>query len=486
MEAIDILKEALKLLCAILDLPEAEVVVSVSNGRQTGTILRQYFSLSGESERLERSRESEVEQGVLFAHESERDWYGRGSGSRNCQIPGLNREHQISSSWVLLQGEGGMIILRDHCHVIQFRAMDCKSVPSAGSGPIGTITSCLRIVDYILPLVSAQKNARQQAQDSSGESESAEFDPPYIGCSGSVRKMKEDIVRVADSDISVLIEGESGTGKEIIARNIHRLSSRAGGPLINVNCAGIQPSLLRSELFGFRRGSFTGALEDRAGMVESAAGGTLFLDEVGDMPSDLQAAVLRVIQEKEVRRVGECTSREVDVRFLFATNRDIDEMVSSGSFRRDLFFRICGVRLKTYPLRERREDILPLFLYFIRSRAIKQGLRVPRLSAPASNALISYHWPGNTRELINEVERILAIYRGTELIARSMLSSRILNRKQTFYESTGLTLRQAVENLEKRMIKKAMSRCGGNRSRSARCLGISRQGLLNKIKRYEI
>ncbi|MGM0484280.1 MAG: sigma-54 interaction domain-containing protein [Candidatus Krumholzibacteriota bacterium] len=379
-----------------------------------------------------------------------------------------------------------MMIFKGYNHVIHIRALDRESVPPIGRGSVETLAPCLRIIGYILPLVSAEQNAREQAPDPSGGFESVEFDPPYIGCSERVNRLKEDIVRVAGSDISVLIEGESGTGKEIIARNIHRLSPRAEGPLVNVNCAGIQPSLLRAELFGFRRGSFTGALEDRAGLVESAAGGTLFLDEIGEMPSDLQAAILRVIQEKEVRRVGESTARYTDVRFLFATNRDINEMVSSGSFRTDLFFRICGVRLKAYPLRDRREDILPLFLHFMRSRAREQGLRVPKLSAPASNALISYQWPGNTRELINEVERILTIHRGRELIARSMLSSRIVKDEQPFYDSAELTLPRAVESLEKRMIKKAMSRYGGNRSRSARCLGISRQGLLNKIKRYEL
>ncbi|MBD3424648.1 MAG: AAA domain-containing protein, partial [Candidatus Latescibacteria bacterium] len=202
----------------------------------------------------------------------------------------------------------------------------------------------------IIPLVEIQKYDQAGLAAGCPDGEGVEFDPPLIGCSEKLRKLKRDVLRVAGSDISVLIEGESGTGKEIIARNIHRFSRRYDGPMVKVNCAEIQPSLLRAELFGFRKGSFTGAVDDRAGLVESAAGGTLFLDEVGEMQPELQAAVLRVIQEKEVRRLGESRIRNVDVRFVFATNRDIRKLVSSGSFREDLFFRICGLRLRVDPL----------------------------------------------------------------------------------------------------------------------------------------
>jgi transcriptional regulator with PAS, ATPase and Fis domain len=394
------------------------------------------------------------------------------------------RAINISPSWVLRRKpEGGYMIIGDR-YLIEIRSGCCDSAVLSERAA-GTISMCMRIIRSILP-VAEMADYQEWDDDLSEAGEGMKFDPPLIGCSEGIAKLKKDIRRVAQGDISVLIEGESGTGKEIVARNIHRFSRRSDGPLINVNCAGIQPSLLRAELFGFRRGSFTGAAENRAGLVECAAGGTLFLDEVGEMPPDLQAALLRVIQEKEVRRVGESRTRCVDVRFLFATNRDLTGLVSSGSFRKDLFFRICGLRLEIEPLREREKDIIPLFLHFLREFARKEGVRTPRLSATAARKLLFYDWPGNVRELINESERIITMYRGRKMISASMLSSRITRKDQSFFDSPAIQLKEAVERLERKMITGALNRYGGNRSKSARKLGISRQGLINKINRYQL
>ncbi|MBN2183867.1 MAG: sigma-54-dependent Fis family transcriptional regulator [Candidatus Krumholzibacteriota bacterium] len=318
---------------------------------------------------------------------------------------------------------------------------------------------------------------------------SKNFNPPLYGGSQVIKVLKSQIKNVASSSIPVLIEGENGTGKEIVARNIHHLRPGRPGPLVIINCMELPPSLLQSELFGHVKGSFTGAMNDRKGLIESAEGGTFFLDEIGEMPLHLQAALLRVIQEKEIRRVGESQRRVVDVRFVFATNRDLADFVKRGKFREDLYYRIKGVRIHLPPLRKRKEDIIILTKLFLDSSSRKLSRKVPRISAGAARELLAYDWPGNVRELKNEIERVMALYPDIPVIFPDMFSSAIRNDRFDLrggLDPEGETLPEAVRRLELKMIEKTLKHFSGNRTRSAAVLGITRQGLLKKMKRYEL
>ncbi len=313
------------------------------------------------------------------------------------------------------------------------------------------------------------------------------FDPPFIGESTPMIELKRLTGAVAASDLSLLIEGESGTGKEVVARNVHGLSRRRAKPLVIASSLEMPHSLLQSELFGHAEGAFTGASRERAGLIESAAGGTFFLDEIGEMPLTLQAALLRVLQEKEVRRLGESRRRPVDVRFVFATNRDLLDLVRKGRFRKDLYYRIAGVRLRVPPLRARKEDVLPLANFFLARAAKRAGGRVPSIAPAAVRTLVRYRWPGNVRELGNEVERLVAFHGEAGAILPRMLSPHLEEPDGGESDGGGArsgSMPDAVRMLERGMIADALRRFAGNRTRAAGELGITRQGLLKKLKRY--
>jgi DNA-binding NtrC family response regulator len=312
------------------------------------------------------------------------------------------------------------------------------------------------------------------------------FSPPLVGESPAIREIKQQTRLVASSDIPVLIEGESGTGKEVIARNIHALGPRSARPLVILNCLEMPPALVQSELFGHVKGSFTGASRDRIGLVESADGGTLFLDEVGEMPRALQATLLRVLQEKEVRRVGESARRRVDVRFVFATNRRLRELVERKRFRLDLFHRMSSVRVHIPPLRERRADIPTLARHFLELSAARCGNARRSITSEAMRRFLAHAWPGNVRELRNEIERAIALNPEARRIEASMLSPHLGSDGMDLTEEEPPTLPEAVRRLECRMIQEALETFSGNRTRTARQLGITRQGLLKKLKRYRI
>ena len=295
----------------------------------------------------------------------------------------------------------------------------------------------------------------------------------------------EQLARVARTETPIFLQGESGVGKELFARALHRLSPRSAGSFVAQNGGALTDTLIESELFGHSRGSFTGAREERVGLVELATGGTFFLDEVGDLSPMLQVRLLRVLQDKQIRRVGENRLRPVDFRLITATHRDMDELVQSGRFRLDLWFRIQGVKLEIPPLRERAMDISVLSLAFLRERTAKLSLAMREISEDAMTALSAYAWPGNVRELENEISRVVAFYGELPRLERWMLSESLFGEQQGELPMSlsGLTLQQAQEDLERRMIRQTLGRFAGNRSRSARALGLSRQGLLKKLKR---
>lgn len=308
---------------------------------------------------------------------------------------------------------------------------------------------------------------------------------PFLGSAPSVQKIRAMIEKVRDTDAPVFILGESGTGKELAARTIHATGTRRAGQFVAVNCGAIPENLLESELFGHARGAFTGALRDKPGLVEEAAGGTFFLDEIGDLPLTLQAKLLRLLEEKKIRRVGETRVRAVDVRFISATNKDIDREVALGNFREDLYYRLKIIPIELPALRERREDIVMLLNHFVSEYARLMRRPRPRFSPRALELLTGYSWPGNVRELQNEVQRCLVIAGHGPMIREDFLSPKI-NPGGEKYSPRSHLLAEARAEFEKRFLREALARCNYHRTRTAAEIGLTRQGLFKLLKKHNI
>ncbi len=336
------------------------------------------------------------------------------------------------------------------------------------------------------------------------EEEKEEFERGKEEVIGSSKRMQEVfkiIGRVARSSITVLITGESGSGKEVIARAIHNYSDRKEKPFITVNCAALPANLLEAELFGYEKGSFTGAITSKKGLFEQAEGGTLFLDEIGELPLELQAKLLRVLQEKEIRRIGSERSKKVNVRIIAATNRNLEEEVKKGNFREDLFFRLNVVRIEVPPLRERKEDIIPLVYYFIRKFSREFKLKPKELSKGAVEFLLNYNFPGNVRELENMILRAMVLSPG-ELIKEEDLKEKSQQEEVPSFEKAienfvqrVFTVEQkeknnlyhlVVKSAEKILIREVLKRCKFNQVKAAQVLGIHRNTLRKKIRELEI
>jgi Nif-specific regulatory protein len=309
-----------------------------------------------------------------------------------------------------------------------------------------------------------------------------------VGTSASLGEIRSLIKKVAPTEATVLIQGESGTGKELVARAIHLLSPRFDGPLITLNCAAVPSELIESELFGHKRGSFTGAVADHFGVFRSAHQGTLFLDEIEATSPAMQVKLLRAIQMGEIRPVGENTARQVDVRLIAATNRDLARLVGEGGFREDLFYRINVFPITIPPLNERPEDIPVLIQHFLDRLAIQTGKHVRGMDPAALDLLVRYPWPGNVRELENEIERALVLTGEGRSISVRSLSSRVTDAVEKTLSKRPppekATLKDAVDDLEKKMVREALESCRGNRTLAAKKLGLSRQGLLNKMYKF--
>jgi two-component system response regulator AtoC len=314
--------------------------------------------------------------------------------------------------------------------------------------------------------------------------------------SRAMRDLLELATRVARHNTTVLITGESGTGKEVLARAIHRMSPRSEGSFTAINCAAIPEHLLESELFGHVRGAFTGATADRQGLFELAHRGTLLLDEIGDLPLDLQAKLLRVLEEGEIRRIGGREPRKVDVRLLAATAKPLEEAVERSEFRADLFYRLNVVRLHLPPLRERPEDVPPLLAHFARQAATRLGHAVS-ITPSALDALTHHSWPGNVRELRNAVERAAVLGTGGPLEPRDFAlgnggrpaetNGKHANGGPPAAEAAGtLDLKTQVEVVERQAILKALEASGGNRRQAASLLGISLRTLFYKLRRLPV
>jgi two-component system response regulator AtoC len=343
--------------------------------------------------------------------------------------------------------------------------------------------------------------------------ESPTLTGPAIVVDPEVRRIHELGIRAARSDISVLLLGETGVGKEVLAETIHTHSGRAARPFLRLNCAALAETLLESELFGYEKGAFTGATSAKAGLLESTDGGTVFLDEIGELPMSTQVKLLRVLEDRAVRRIGGVRARRIDVRFVTATNRDLRRHVARGQFREDLYFRINGVKLELPPLRKRPSEIEPLARYFLHEFCVRCGIPEPQLTAGAIEQMLQYAWPGNVRELRNVMERApFLVGEGpilAEHVPRNDQSSMLprLRDEADQDDPTGVHappstlegMRSSIKDDQDRAVNvpgngdgererilRALESCGGNQTRAARLLGISRRTLVNRLDQFHL
>lgn len=310
----------------------------------------------------------------------------------------------------------------------------------------------------------------------------AKLQKDIVAESDVMKVLFRDAYRVASSDATVLLTGESGTGKEVLASFIHNASKRADAPMVTLNCAAIPSTILASELFGHKRGAFTGAVKDRKGIFKESDKGTLFLDEIGDMPLELQPSLLRAIETGMISPVGSDSESKVDFRLIAATNVNLEDTVKNGKFREDLFYRLNVISFHIPPLRERREDIMPLARFFLE----RKNLKDVRFSQAAVKLMQNYNWPGNARELANAVERA-AIISNTEIILPEHLPPVIANAsKENSMSATGQFAVKTMHQAEIEAITSALKEVSGNRTKAAQILGISRRALIYKIKRFDL
>ncbi|PKN79137.1 MAG: DNA-binding response regulator [Candidatus Cloacimonetes bacterium HGW-Cloacimonetes-1] len=381
--------------------------------------------------------------------------------------------------------------------IVKTKHPDLEIIVISGHGDIDTVIQALRsgAIDYLkkpfrlndlmiaiertTKFVHLRQNIKALKTDNSLISAELErsIEKNFIGESPAIRTILQDAIQVAAfADTSVIINGESGTGKEIIARIIHYASPRKARKFCPVNCAAIPDNLLESEFFGYKKGTFTGALSDKKGYLELSEGGTLFLDEISDMPANLQSKLLRAIEEKSYMKLGTGTENKVDLRFLSATNQDLEALVASGGFRNDLYYRLAAFKITIPPLRERKEDIEPLILYFARYFCQRNGLPIPAIDKSLVDELWHYDFPGNVRELKNLVERALIINRSGKLGINDF----------PVYNAPGSNANQGLIQNQVEQLKAALKASHNNQSKAAESLGISRFALIRLMKKYDI
>lgn len=310
-----------------------------------------------------------------------------------------------------------------------------------------------------------------------------------IGTSEKMEVLYKLVVKVMDTPTTILLQGETGTGKEVFARAIHYNSQRKDKKFIAIDCGALPEQLLESELFGHKKGAFTGATVDKKGLFEEADGGTIFLDEIGDVSPKLQLELLRVLQQSEIRRIGENMPRKISVRVISATHKNLKKEIEEGRFREDLFYRLKVVPIELPPLRERREDVSLLVDFFIKKYSKKIGKKVAGITVEAMNYLQRYDWPGNVRELEHEIERLITISDEGGKLTHEFLSEEItVNRKPStsLFFRDGQSLKDIVSEFEKRVIEEQLKKHDSNVTHLAKELGLTRQGLFLKMKKYNI
>ena len=381
-------------------------------------------------------------------------------------------------------------------------AILCISPRNRATLPGGmSLEPLLRVVELGMDVCALRSGTTK----GSGAQESAELTgtslmPGFIHSSPAMTQLVEEVNKIRSSDVTVLVTGESGTGKELVARAIHALSSRRSRVFVPFNCTAVPKELSEGYLFGYRRGAFTGAVNDSQGVIRTAAGGTLFLDEIGDLPLDVQPKLLRFLQEGEIQPLGEQRPSKVDVRIIAATNTDLEEMVAQGRFREDLYYRLNVIRLRVPPLRERRSEIPTIVNYYINHYSAKFGRKDIEITPQAIDLLMVSDWPGNVRQLCNEIQRVVARSEDGTVISPEHLSPELKRTSSPTTPTTSVstlasmpgstlqnvTLADALAEVERRMIAEALRRHGGNISRAARELGLTRRGLYLKLERHEM
>jgi transcriptional regulator with GAF, ATPase, and Fis domain len=379
-------------------------------------------------------------------------------------------------------GRLGGVIYADSEHIsATFSESDLSIMKAFGEQAVIALENAKRHGELILSKKSLEN---QNLNLKKKLSERYEFSG-MVGRSKEMRSVFDTISKVAPLSTTILIQGETGTGKELIAKAIHHNSPRKDRPMLSVNCGALPRDLLESELFGYRRGAFTGADQDRTGLFEAASGGTVFLDEIGEMAVELQVKLLRTLQEGEIRRLGDERARSIDVRMISATNKDLAMEVERGTFRRDLFYRLNVVPIRIPPLRERREDVLPLADFFMEKYALIMGVRKPGLTRPAKELLLGHAWVGNVRELEHAIERALALGEGGDMVDVDQFQQILSGNAGASAEAEdGTSLKERLMSLEKDYINVMLIRNGWNVSKTASVLKISRQQLYIKIKRF--
>jgi hydrogenase-4 transcriptional activator len=359
----------------------------------------------------------------------------------------------------------------------------------------------LRVVELGMDVCALRAGANKSgAHENADELAGTSLMPGFIHSSPAMTQLVEEVHKIRSSDVTVLVTGESGTGKELVARAIHAISSRRAKVFVPFNCTAVPKELSEGYLFGYRRGAFTGAVSDSQGVIRTAAGGTLFLDEVGDLPLDVQPKLLRFLQEGEIQPLGEQRPSKVDVRIIAATNTDLEEMVAQGRFREDLYYRLNVIRLRVPPLRERRSEIPTIVNYYVNHYSAKFGRKDIQITPQAVDLLMVSDWPGNVRQLCNEIQRTVARAEDGAVITPEQLSPELKRTSSptapsaasiasmpssSNLQSAG-TLADALAEVERRMIGDALRRHNGNISRAARELGLTRRGLYLKLERHDL
>jgi two-component system response regulator AtoC len=367
------------------------------------------------------------------------------------------------------------------------------AIAAMKSGAYDYISKPFKTDEVYLTLKKAEERERLKAENRLLKERIKKIEGDYeFGKMVAKSKAMQSVFHLANKaaqyKTTVLILGDSGTGKELIARGIHHGGARASGPLIPINCGGIPDSLLESELFGYKKGAFTGADRDKKGLFQEAAGGTIFLDEIGELSTSLQVKLLRTLQENEVRPVGGSKSTRVDVRVIAATSKRLEEEIKRGNFRKDLYYRLNVMTIKLPPLNQRTEDIPLLCQHFIDRFNGILDMNVSGLSPDAMSRLLEYRWPGNVRQLENAIERAMVVADDSLLLPEHFAAEFDQNdgqvKKETVFE--GLSIKDAQKIMERKLITQALNETGGNRTRAAKLLEISHPSLLTKMKNYEI
>jgi DNA-binding NtrC family response regulator len=402
-------------------------------------------------------------------------------------LPGWNVAELLGQIQRLAPGTP--VLIRD----LNMHASESLELARLGAYPLpGTGGSGKRIAETISQAIEQQTRPGERQIPSSEE-----WETMLVGGSPALREVREIIRKVGSRRCTVLITGETGTGKELAARALHLAGPRRRRPLVALNCSAVPDTLLETELFGHVRGAFTGAVQTRVGRFEQAQGGTLFLDEIGDLPFDLQAKLLRVLQEREFQRLGSSETVRVDIRVVAATNRDLAEQVEQGRFREDLYYRLNVVPLHVPPLRDRPEDIPPLAAHFLEKVCGLEGLPTKRLTAEAIERLSAYPWPGNVRQLENAIEMAVALSGDRPVLSAAdfPLSSPAPGRPAPNPERShgavvsvpdaGLDFQQTVANIERSMIQQALKKTGGNKKAAAQMLRLKRTTLSAKVRNFE-